>query len=152
MTGYEFWKILHVVAAAAWFGAGVLLNVLMGRLSAQKQFDTVAGVTKNGSFIERFFDVAAILTLTFGVIMVLISDSLSFGDPFISVGFLGIIITLGIGHAIIGPTIEKLREALETGNAEAAQTLGPKIGMYSMIDSLVLVFVIAVMVLKPAWW
>lgn len=145
----EFWKTLHILAAAAWFGGGVFMNALMGRLLAKDQLDTVAGVSANTSFISRFFDISAITTLVAGVALVISVDAWEFSDPFVSIGFAGVIITLGLGHGAITPTSRKLTAALEAGNTDEAQALGQRMGMLSSIDMLVLLLVIIAMVVKP---
>lgn len=150
MTSYEFFLTIHILAAMVWFGAGVFLNVLMGKLSASGDFQTIGKLSGLGKFYSRaIFDPAAIVTLLAGVAMVLVQDGLEFSDPFISIGFAGVLITLGLGHGVISPTSEKLQAAFAEGRAEDAQALGKKMGMVSMIDTLVLVLVIIAMVVKP---
>lgn len=145
----EFWLTIHILAAASWFGAGIFMNALMARLSTQGQQQAVAGISTQTSFISRFFDISAIVTLISGVALVLTVDAWEFSDPFISIGFAGVIITLGIGHGMITPTAKKLAAALAAGNADEAQALGQRMGMLSAVDSLILLLVIIAMVVKP---
>lgn len=145
----EFWLIIHILAAASWFGGGIFMNAIMGRLASKGELQAVAGISSQSSFIARFFDTAAIVTLIAGVALVLTEDAWDFSDPFVSIGFAGVIITLGIGHGMITPTAKKLSEALAAGNAEEAQALGQRMGMLSMLDSLILLLVIISMVVKP---
>lgn len=145
----DFWLTLHILAAAVWFGAGVFMNALMARLSMKGQTEAVAGISENTPFVSRFFDTAAIVTLVAGVALVLSVDAWEFSDPFVSIGFAGVIITLGIGHGLITPTTKKLSEAIASGDQAQVDALGQRIGMLSMIDTLVLILVIIAMVIKP---
>jgi uncharacterized membrane protein len=145
----DLWLTIHILAAALWFGAGFFMNLLMARLSMKGEQQAVAGISTQTSFISRFFDTAAIVTLVAGVALVLTVDAWEFSDPFVSIGFAGVLITLGIGHGMITPTSKKLAAALAAGNAEEAQALGQRMGMLSTIDSLVLLLVIIAMVVKP---
>ncbi len=44
-------------------------------------------MAEQGSWIgQRYFSVAGITTLVSGIVMVVVSDALSFGDPWISFG------------------------------------------------------------------
>lgn len=150
---YNTFQVIHVLAAAVWFGAAVALNLMLGRLSAAGDHAGKAVVAQQATWFSRaVFDTSAIITLLAGVVMVLVSDgALSFGDTFITIGFAGVILTLGIGHGMITPTVKKMQAAMASegpGSATAA-ALEKRVAMLSTIDILILVVVIWAMVVRP---
>jgi len=150
---YTTLQVIHVLAAAIWFGAAVALNIMLGRLSAAGDRAGQAVVTGQATwFGKSVFDPAAIVTLLAGVGMVLTSDgALSFGDLWITLGFTAVILTLGIGHGMITPTVGKLRSVIESEGPDSPN-VGPlekRIAMLSMLDILILVVAIWAMVVKP---
>ncbi len=146
---YNFFQTIHVLAAVVWVGSGFFFNLLMGRLSMGGEIGAVQAITKQTKFVSQFFNITAITTLVFGIAMVLEAEFLEFSDPFISIGFLGVIASLGIGHGMIAPAATKLGEAIESGDAAAAEALGKRVGMLSTVDTIILFVVVWAMVVKP---
>lgn len=150
---YMTLQVIHVLAAAIWFGAAVALNIMLGRLSAAGDNPGKAVVAGQATWFSKgVFDPAAIITLLAGIGMVLASDGvISFGDLWITIGFVGIILTLGIGHGMITPTVKKLRAVMESEGPGSpnAEPLEKRVGLLSMIDILILVVVIWAMVTQP---
>lgn len=150
---YMTLQVIHVLAAAVWFGAAVALNIMLGRLSTAGDNAGKAVVAGQATWFSRgVFDPAAIVTLLAGIGMVLASDgAISFGDMWITIGFAGVILTLGIGHGMISPTVKKLQNVMQTEGPDSpnAPPLEKRIAMLSMIDILILVIVIWAMVTQP---
>ena len=146
---YNFFQTIHVLAAVVWVGSAFFFNLIMGRLAAAEEMAAIGSITKQTPFVSKFFNVAAITTLVFGVAMVVEAEFLEFSDPFISIGFLGILASLGIGHGMITPAATQLTAAIEAGDAAAAEELGKEVGMLSAIDTVILFIVVWAMVVKP---
>lgn len=149
---YLTMKFIHVIAVAVWFGAAVSINIMMGRLASKNDHAGSAVVAQQATwFSHHVFDPAAVVTLIAGIWMVLIDSALSFGDVWITIGFTGIILTLGIGHGMITPTVKKLGAVMasEGPGSPAAEPLQKRIGMLSMLDVLILAVTIWAMVTKP---
>lgn len=146
---YNFFQTIHVLAAVVWVGSAFFFNLLMGRLSMSGEMGAIQSITKQTPFVSKFFNITALITLAFGVAMVVEAEFLEFSDPFISIGFLGIIASLGVGHGMITPAATKLGEAIEAGDVTAAEALGKRVGMLSMIDTVILFVVVWAMVVKP---
>jgi uncharacterized membrane protein len=150
---YSTLQVIHVLAAAIWFGSAVALNIMLGRLSAAGDRSGQAVVVGQATWFSKgVFDPAAIVTLLAGIGMVLTSDgALSFGDLWITLGFTAVILTLGIGHGMITPTVKKLRAVIESEGPDSpnAGPLEKRIAMLSMLDILILVVAIWAMVVKP---
>ena len=151
MSGYEFLKFLHVAAVIAWAGGSVLLTLLQARLKKAGDRATLMGIGRQMEAMGKvYYSPLAAATLITGVLMVATTDGLSFEDPWIVIGLLGIAATLGIGLGVITPTGKRLAEA-----AQAAPPDGPEIARLSqrittlaIINIVILFFVVWVMVVK----
>ncbi|MBW3661556.1 MAG: DUF2269 domain-containing protein [Actinobacteria bacterium] len=155
MSGYELWKFLHIVGAIVWLGAGVTLYLQFAYLGMQRDSAGLLKMTRMASWMgPRLFAPAAIATLVFGIIMVLTEDGLAFSDPFITIGFAGIIASLIIGNGLTESRAKRYLEiAEEEGpDAPALAAIGQQIGTYSLVDLIVLFFVVWAMVAQPRWW
>ena len=149
---YDFFKLVHVLAAMVWFGAGVTITILFARvgMSGNRAHEEFLSAEAEW-FGMRVFNAAAITTLLAGIVMVLDAEFIEFSQAWISIGFLGIIASLGIGHGVITGSTKKLRTVIDAQGPEAAEAnaLRQRIAMFSMLDLLILVIVIWAMVYKP---
>lgn len=155
MSGYELWKFLHIVGAIVWLGAGVTLYLQFGYLGAQRDHAGLLRMTYTASWMgPRVFAPSAIATLVFGIIMVVTEDGLEFSEPFITIGFAGVIASLIIGNGLTESRAKRYVEIAEADGPEAPAlaAIGRQISTYSLIDLIVLFFVVWAMVAKPTWW
>lgn len=143
--------IVHILAAALWFGGSVMNGVINRKVGA-------AGSTEASAKLARaevplglqFYMPMAVLTLLSGVGLVLVSDDVySFADPFVSIGFLAIIVSAILGPVKFQPLSERMAEGFESGNLDAAHAAVKEITMWSTVGTLLLLAAIVVMVLKP---
>ena len=147
---YELLLFVHVLAAAAWFGAA-LLSLLLVELAARAG-DT-AGVFKLGEYEDRvatlLFIPSAVLVLVAGIALVL-DGPWSFGDGWVVAGLLllGVIFVLGI--ALIVPAGKKLKALGTSGapDADVQRQIGT-LRTLSWIDVGLLAAAIFVMTTKP---
>lgn len=142
--------IIHIVAVSLWLGGSVmngLLNVRLastGNLSAQA---VLARVEENLG--TTFYAPVAILTLLTGIGLVLGDEAYSFGDVFVSAGFLAIIVAAVLGPTKFTPLGERMAEAFEAGDAEAGQAASREISRWSALDVGLILIALALMVIKP---
>jgi uncharacterized membrane protein len=152
MTTYELFKFLHVVGAIAWVGGGIGLTIFAWRLRAAGDHETVLAMGKRGDDLGKFlFMPAFVLTLGFGIAMVLSESILSFTDLWILIGFGGIVLSGVAEMAVSAPAGKRFMAAAENhgiGSPEAtAAARGSLKG--SLIDISVLLIVVWAMVAKP---
>lgn len=141
--------IVHIIAVSLWLGGSVMNGLLNAKLAA-------AGTVEANAYLARaetklgmqFYMPMGVLTLLTGVGLVLDSDTYSFSDPFVSMGFLAIIVAAALGPLKFEPLSEKIASAYEAGDATAAQESTKQIAMWSAIDTLLIVVALAMMVLK----
>lgn len=149
---YDLFKFVHLLAAMIWVGSAVGLNIMFARVSRTGDRDHEARLTADAEFFGRaVFNPAALVTLLAGVIMVLDADFIDFSQAWITIGFIGIIASMGVGHGILTPTARRLSALVDGEGPEApgADVLRNRLGMFSMLDLLILVIVVWAMVYKP---
>ncbi len=94
MTRFEWLKFAHVLLAVIWIGGSIVGNILASRAAKADQKHRLGFVEDVTALSDRVFAPAAIGTLVFGVLMVLDTDSLSFGDTWILIGLGGVLSVL----------------------------------------------------------
>lgn len=152
MTGYEFFKFMHVVGAIAWVGGGIGLTIFAWRARAAGDNGTVLSMVERGDDLGKFlFMPAFVLTLGFGIAMVATESSLSFTDLWILIGFGGIVLS-GVAEMTIGqPAGKRLLAAVEAGGVGSPEAEAATRRSFngSLLDVTVLLIVVWAMVAKP---
>jgi uncharacterized membrane protein len=148
----EWIKLGHIVAAAVWFGGTVYVEALMANASRTGDPQIMGTVAMRvGRTNPRIFGGAGILTLGFGIWLVLAEDAFEFSDLFISVGFLVAIIGIAAGLFFFAPQMKKIESLVtERGPAdpEVAER-GKRISMVAHMMTLLLAIAMVFMVIQP---
>jgi hypothetical protein len=144
----DFLLIIHVLAAATWIGAGVLSGFAGSRMAAEGEPAALgwARVSRDASF--KVFIPAALVVALSGVLMVVFDDAYDWGDAFVTVGLLVVVIGGVIGGVVHRPTSEKLVAALESGDYQSAADLGKRAAIWGAVTLALLIVAVAVMVMK----
>lgn len=148
----EWIKLGHVLFAAIWFGGTVYVEAIMAS-AARTNDPQIRGVIamRVGKTNPRLFGTAGILTLVFGIWLVIDSPGWEFSDVFVSIGLLVAIIGIVAGIAFFGPQMKKIEAIVaERGpmDPEVAER-GGRVGMVAHVMTLLLLIAMAVMVIKP---
>ncbi|HEX8122217.1 MAG TPA: hypothetical protein VF549_13230 [Solirubrobacteraceae bacterium] len=151
MSWYELLKSLHVLAIATWFGSGIALTVLGYRSLA-------AGAGPYGSFVvnaawwaSRAHPTAGVVALLTGFGMVADADY-SMGDTWLWLGLLGLVVSMGIGGALIGRTADGIVKSVEGAGGALPEAQRPAVGrllLYVRIELAIVALVVFDMVAKP---
>lgn len=156
---------LHVIAAAAWFGAALLSMAL---LELASRADELSWLVRFGEFDDSLAKVlfipAALVTLVAGFVLVF-DGPWSFGDDGWVTG--GLILLVGIfalGVGLIVPTGQRLTEAAKSALAPPAELEAPAVDLHdktvlaallrrlrvlSWVDVSLLAIAIFLMTVKP---
>ncbi len=138
---------LHILAAGTWLGANVLQFIVTPQL--QKAGGAVAAGwhrTAVGLLKTLYMPAAVVALVTgFGLLSAGTND-FSMGDPFVSIGFLTVIIGSVLGMAFLAPTGRKAADARESGDDVAAADAEKKILAVAILDTVLVVVTIAAMV------
>jgi uncharacterized membrane protein len=151
MTLYELLLFAHVLGAAAWFGAAVLLLLLMQLASRAGDRGVVLRI---GEYEDRFanllFIPSALIVLATGFALVF-DGPWSFGDDgWATLGLILFVAIFVLGIAVIVPAGKKLKALASSGAPEAeidAQIV--RLRTLSWIDVALLTVVIFLMTVKP---
>ncbi len=151
MSLHELLLFVHVLAAAAWFGAALLL-LLIVELAARA--GDRAGVLKLGEYEDRLasllFIPSALIVLAGGIALVFDGPWSFTGDGWVIAGLALFAAIFVLGVAFIVPAGKKLKELAGSGapGEEIDAQIG-KLRMLSVIDVGLLVLAIFFMTVKP---
>ena len=148
----EWIVVLHVLAGAAWFGGHLFMEGMMASAGRSKEPSTILAV--NLGIVDtswRLFTVAGVLLLVTGIWIVVDQPQFGFEMMFISIGFLVVLIGLGVGLFYFRPKGAELKElvAQEGVSSTAALAKAKQLAMVSHIMTLLVTIALIVMVLKP---
>jgi uncharacterized membrane protein len=148
----EWIVVFHVMAGAAWFGGQVYIEGLMATAGRAK--DTATILTITGTAVKtsvRVFTGATILLLITGIWILLDGGSpFAFEDMFVSIGFLIVLVGLGITIFYFRPKGASLESdiAAEGLTSTTALATAKQISMVSHIMTLLVTIALIVMVLN----
>jgi len=139
--------IIHILAAGSWLGASVAQAYVTPRLSA------VGGATAASwqhaiiGLGKHVYPPAAIVVLITGFGLVGVSDgAFGYGDTFIVIGIIMVVVGAAMGIRVFGPLAEKTAAAFEADDSSTAHTLLARARSLGILDTLLLVFTFIVMV------
>jgi uncharacterized membrane protein len=151
MTFYQLLLVLHLLAAMVWVGGGLAGMVVGGSIYRSGDMSALSRFCRSfASVAAPLFGGSALLVLATGIWMVARS-SVDFGAMWISIGFTGWLVSMGMGATIVGRSWFKLGLALEEpgANAETARQPFFYARLWTIVDLAVRVGVVAVMVTRP---
>ena len=140
--------ILHILAAAAWIGAGIYNGYIGPRFVALGGEGAGSFVRVVSGAMTAYFMPAGILTLLTGAGLVLVNDAFGWGDLFVTIGLAVVVVTTLIGALVMGPTAKAAVGALDAGDMPTAGAAGRKLGLWGRVITLLLVVAVVFMVLK----
>lgn len=143
--------IVHIVAVALWLGGSVMNGVINAKVATAGSVEASAKLARAEVNLGMvFYMPVAIITLLSGVGLVLNSGgAFGFGDPWVSFGFLAVIVAAILGPTRFLPLSEAIATGYESGDVPAAEAAVKQITMWSTINTLLLVVAIVLMVVKP---
>jgi uncharacterized membrane protein len=147
---YIVMKFVHVVAAIAWVGGGLVLTMLTAQVRKDGTADELAALMgRIERFGKVFFAPLSVVVLVMGVGMGVMGGIMA--APWVSIGFLGIFISAGLGMGYLTPTSRKLRGLIQQHGLAHPEVrrLGDQMLLVSRIDIVILMLIVAVMVFKP---
>jgi uncharacterized membrane protein len=152
MEPYDWLLLGHILAAIAWVGGAISMQVVGARLVKAETAEAVAAYARAAEWLApRLFMPASLAVLGFGIAMVSMNEAWSIRQLWIILGLAGIAIS-GIGGAMFfGPQSRRIADAVRTEGAESAraQALIRRIFVVGRFDVLLLLLIVADMVLKP---
>ena len=151
-TWFGIFKIVHVGFAVFLVGGGLLLTALALRAERSKDPEDLATIARQATFVgEKLFAPASGIVLLMGIVMVINSPEIGFGDTWVIIGLVGFAISFVTGIAVLAPRARRLVELFDTVGSTAPQTQAAirEILLISRVDVAVLVIVVFDMLMKP---
>lgn len=152
MSRYELFKLFHVVGAIVWVGAGAGLLVLNQHLVRVKDYDGLLTVGRASQALGmRLFVPASLVTVAFGIALVMTVPAYRFTDLWILIGFGGIVAS-GLAQTFVAERAGKRFLAIVTEHGIDHPNLAVAargITRGSTLDVGLLLVVVWAMVAKP---
>lgn len=140
--------VLHIAAAGTWLGANVVQAVVPSMAARQGQAAAAGWYRVTAGLSAKLYMPVGIVVAVTGIWMLLISDAYDFSSVFVSIGFVVIVIGALLGKFVFEPGAERTARAIESGDQTAIKAASGRMAMFGTIDTLLVLFAIAVMVLK----
>jgi uncharacterized membrane protein len=151
MTWYTFFKSVHVVAAAVWFGGAAMIQALAFRIVRTGDGRRQAEFAKDSEVVGmRVFIPATWILLLAGIAM-MINFDWSWGQNWIVFGLVAFAFSFVLGAGFLGPEGGRIAAVIERDGPESPEALARirRILLISRCELVVLAAVIVNMVVKP---
>ena len=148
---YGVLKTVHVLAAVTWVGGSITMNLLGTRIATTNDGQRMAVFGRDAAWVGNVVYLpASVVVLVFGVLAVLEGDW-SFGDPWVSIGLAGVLVTALTGSLFFGPELKRIAALAESEGPDDTQVMQrtARLVRLGRVDLVVLLVVVVVMVLKP---
>jgi uncharacterized membrane protein len=151
MTWYTFFKSLHVVAAAIWFGGALMIQAFAFRIIRTNDARRMAEFAKDSEVVGMRVFIPATWVLLLAAIGLMVNADLSWGQNWIVFGLIAWAISFVVGAGFLGPEGGRIAKIIENEGPEspAAQARIQRILLISRCELVVLATVIVNMVVKP---
>jgi len=153
MSWFELLLSLHILAIATWFGSGLAITAMgfQALKTGPESFGTV--VLPATKWAGKAHPAAGVVLLLTGFGLIGDSDVYEFGDTFVILGLVGLVVAMGIGGALIGRTADGIVKRIESGamTAEELSDSGRQLLLYTRIELSILVLLIVDMIAKPGF-
>ncbi|GBE24232.1 hypothetical protein BMS3Bbin02_00501 [bacterium BMS3Bbin02] len=141
--------VLHVLGVAAWLGANVTQFAVNGPMIEDRGPVAARWLRTTAVMSKTIYMPAAILILITGILLVVTSDAdHAFSDPFVSIGFLMIIVGAVVGITVLSPQAERAADAFDADDGDTADSALARIRQFGSIDTVLLVVTIWAMATK----
>jgi uncharacterized membrane protein len=149
MTEYELYLTVHVVAAIAWLGSNLCVQLLAFRAQRTGDPSRQQRVADDAEWLAtRLFIPSSLTVLVFGVLLV-IEGPWSFDTTWVILGLVGYAFSFLVGILYLSPESGRIDRALAAGAMTEAQARIARITLVSRIELLVLFLVVVDMTTKP---
>lgn len=140
---------IHILAAGTWFGTNVVQMATNPRIRTYPNEIAAWWLRRTVAFGTRIYSPAAVILLITGIFLVLDNSSAyEFSDPFVSLGFVMVIVGAALGILVFGPRGEKAAGAIEAGDDTEVQRQTTTLMQFGILDTVLLLVTIWAMVSK----
>ena len=151
MTGYTFFKSIHVITAVIWVGGAAMIQAYAFRILRTGDGKRQADFAKDTEVIGMRVFIPASLILFLAAIAMMVNLDWSWSQNWIVLGVIAFGLSFALGAGFIGPESGRIAERIEKEGPDspAVQARIRRILMISRCELVVLLIVIVNMVVKP---
>jgi uncharacterized membrane protein len=154
MSWYEFLLFVHISAASVWVGGGAVIQIFALRTMRARDPMRMAEFGGDVEWIgNRVLVPSALTAVVSGVVMVIDSDFIGFGDDWIVIGIILFAITFLAGAFYFGPQSGRFKKLVEAEGPASplAQAQMQRLLALTRADLMLLFLIIFDMAVKPSW-
>src|SRR2546423_4085871 len=151
MTWYTFFKSVHVVAAAVWFGGALMIQAFAFRIVRTGDPRRQAEFAKDSEVVGMRVFIPATWILFLAGVGMMVNLPWSWGQNWVVFGLIAFGLSFAVGAGFLGPEGGRIAAVIERdgpGSPEAQARIS-RILLISRCELVVLLAVIVNMVVKP---
>ena len=148
---YELYLAAHILCAVLWVGGGVSVHILGRWVSREGDPERMVAFNRDAVKLGNVFYAPLALILIVAGVLLVEEVGYSYGDLWITLGFVGWLVSLVLGLGFYPQQSRKIEAAIASGGAtsDVAQAGISRVLMVNSIEMLVLVLVVIDMAVKP---
>jgi hypothetical protein len=140
--------VLHIAGAGTWFGANIVQAVVPTMVAKQGVAAGAGWYRVAGKLSSRLYMPVSIVILITGAVLVLETETYSFGSPFVTIGFAAVVVGALFGIFVFAPGSEEAAAAIESGDQGRIEAAVGRVTRFGAVDTLIILFTITVMVVR----
>ena len=145
----EVMLFLHILGAAAWFGANLVRAFARRAMCAGDAATAAAWHRTTVSMGRVIHTPAAIVVFVTGFGLVGLSDgAYGMAAPFVVVGIIAVVIGAVLAMSVLGPNGERIASAYEQGDRTLAEAVSRRSSLVGWVDTSLLAFTTLVMIFR----
>lgn len=149
---YHSLMTIHVLMAVVWIGGGLMITLQAERSrQAGDEAELVKTAMSADFWATRVFIPSSVVLFLCGIGMV-IDGHIGFGKPFVDVGLVGWVISMGLGSGFLGPQGKAVGQLVDANGGTIDVAIRQRVNRIlwvARVDLVILLFVIVNMVVKP---
>ena len=146
---YEALLFVHILAAMAWIGGGIMLTFISMRDNPSGDTALKLNFVRMAEFAGPLSGTAALVVLAAGTGMVLLHDHWRLSQLWIWLALILFFVAMIVGAAYYGRAGKRIEAAFEAGDVAEGDRLGRQMLGVSAFDLLVTLTIVGLMVFKP---
>jgi uncharacterized membrane protein len=148
---YELYLAVHILCAVLWVGGGVSVHILGRWVAREGDPERMVAFNRDAVKLATVFYAPLALVLIVAGVLLVEEVGYSYGDLWITLGFVGWIFSLALGLGFYPQQSRKIDAAVAAGGPTSADAQAGirRVLLFNSIEITVLVLVVIDMAIKP---